>query len=229
MSSKLSILIPVYNEWKTIKELLHELLALELDKEIIVVDDGSSDGTSEILQSISDPRIQRVRHAVNKGKGAAIRTGLLHCTGDIIAIQDADLDQDLSVIYQLLQPIFTDGARMVYGSRFLGERPKMKWANFLANHLLSFLTRFLYRSQISDVETCFKVFKADVIKSIPLEADGFEFEIEVTAKALKRGVPIREVPIKQEWYEENYHDSKKLGWLDGVKALIALFKYRFGD
>ncbi len=229
MNSKLSILIPVYNEWKTIQELLTKLLELRVEKEIIVVDDGSNDGTGEILNSTAHPLIRVFKHPVNRGKGAAIRTGLSHCTGDIIIIQDADLDQDLNLLYQLIRPIVQDGARIVYGSRFLAERPKMKWTNYLANHFLSFLTRFLYRAKVTDVETCFKAFAADVIKSIPLETDGFEFEVEITAKVLKQSLEIREVPIRQEWYQENHHKITKLTWVDGVKAIATLMRYRFKE
>ena len=227
MNPKLSILIPIYNESQTIRKLLEKILLIQQEKEIVVVDDGSTDGTRKILDSFRHPEVQIIRHPENQGKGAAVRTGLARCSGGIVVIQDGDLDQDLNVIYQLVQPVLNDGAQMVYGSRFLTQRPKMKLANFWANRFLSFLTRFLYRAQITDVETCFKAFRADLIKSIPLEGNGFEFEVEVTAKALKKGFKIKEVPIKQEWYEENYHDSKKLNWTDGVKAVFTLLKYRF--
>lgn len=229
MDKKLSILIPVYNEWRTIRQLLEKLVALKREKEIIVLDDGSSDGTKEILNSISHPQIKIFRHPANRGKGAAIRTALAQCTGDIVLIQDADLNQDPKVIDRLVEPFLEDGVKLVYGSRFLAQRPKMKWTNYWANRFLTFLTNFLYRTKISDVETCFKAFRSEVIKSIPLETEGFEFEVEVTAKVLRKGFPIKEVPIKQEWYLENYHDSKKLNWLDGVKAIVTLFKYRFED
>lgn len=226
MSPKLSIVVPIYNESQTIRNLLNKILQIQQEKEIIVVDDGSTDETPKILASFKHSDVQVLRHPLNRGKGAAVRTGLSHCTGGIVVIQDADLDQDHDVIYQLVKPVLNDGAQMVYGSRFLGERPRMKQANFFANKFLSFLTRFLYQADITDVETCFKAFRADVIQSIALEGNGFEFEVEITAKALKKGFKIKEVPIKQEWYEENYHESKKLHWTDGVKAVITLLKYR---
>ena len=187
---KLSILIPVYNEWKTIRELLEKLIDLKVEKEIIVVDDGSNDGTSEILDKISHPLIKRLRHPENRGKGAAIRTGLAHASGDLVIIQDADLEQDPNDIYQLIQPILKGEAKVVYGSRFLKERPKMNGPTYLANLFLSGLTRFLYSAHIPDLETCYKVFAADVIQSISLESNGFEFEPEITAKLLKRGYKI---------------------------------------
>ena len=226
---KLSILIPAYNERQTISKLIGKLLEIKLEKEIIVIDDGSTDGTSEMLCRMPEAGVLLIRHPKNQGKGAAIRTGLAHVTGDIVVIQDADLDQDYGVIYELLGPILTGGAQMVYGSRFLKMRPKMKAANYAANRFLSFLTGFLYRAKVTDVETCFKAFSAGMLKSLGLKSNGFEFEIEVTAKALKRGFVLQEVPIKQEWYQENHHDSKKLNWTDGVKAVIALFRYRFRD
>ncbi len=227
MNPKLSIVVPIYNESQTIGKLLEKIVEIQQEKEILVVDDGSTDGTREILDSIRHPEIRIFRHSENRGKGAAVRTGFANCSGEIVVIQDADLDQDLNIIYQLVQPVLSDGAQMVYGSRFLDGRPKMKWVNYWANKFLSFLTRFLYGSKITDVETCFKVFRADVLRNIALEGNGFEFEVEVTAKALKKGFKIHEVPIKREWYEENHHDSKKLNWTDGVKAVIALLKYRF--
>lgn len=230
MSYKLSVIIPVYNEWRTIRELLSRLLVLQLEKEIIVVDDGSSDGTSEILESFSShPLVKLIRHPRNQGKGAAIRTGLSHCSGELVIIQDADLEQDPEDIYHLVQPFLKEGADVVYGSRFLGQRPKMKWSAYWANQFLSRLTSLLYSTKITDVETCYKIFRADVIKSIPLEGNGFEFEPEITAKLLKRGFTIREVPIKEDWYHGYYSNSKKVTWLDGVKAIVTLLKHRFED
>lgn len=227
MSKKLSILIPVYNEWRTIRELLDKLIALKSEKEIIIVDDGSNDGTTEILSSISHPLIRVFRHPQNRGKGAAIKTALSHATGDMVIIQDADLEQDPEDIYQLVEPILKEGAEVVYGSRFLGQRPKMKWMTYWANRFLSFLASVLYGVKITDVETCYKVFKADLIKSLVLEGNGFEFEPEVTAKVLRRGIKIREVPIKEDWYQGYDNNSKKVTWLDGLKAIGTLVKYRF--
>lgn len=227
MSKKLSILIPVYNEWRTISELLNKLTALKLEKEIIIVDDGSNDGTTEILSSLAHPLIKVVRHPVNRGKGAAIRTGLAHCTGNMVIIQDADLEQDPEDIYQLVQPILKGGAEVVYGSRFLGQRPKMKRMTYWANRFLSALTSFLYGAKITDVETCYKVFKAELIQSLVLEGDGFEFEPEVTAKILRFGIRIHEVPIQEDWYHGYNNNSKKVTWFDGFKAIAVLLKYRF--
>ena len=227
MENKISIIIPVYNEWKTIRELLEQLLGLKLNKEIIVVDDGSSDGTSEILSSMKHPLITVYQHAKNRGKGAAIRTGLSVCTGSIVIIQDADLEQDPQDIYELVKPILNEGAQVVYGSRFLRAPPRMKWHAYVANLFLSYLTRVLYAADITDVETCYKVFRTEVLKSIALEAEGFEFEPEITAKILRNGISIREVPIKEDWFHGYDNNSKKVTWKDGVKAVWTLFKYRW--
>ena len=227
MASKISILIPVYNEWKTIRELLEKLIALKLEKEIIVVNDGSSDGTNEILESFRHPLVRVFRHPVNQGKGAAIRTGLKHCSGEVIVIQDADLEQDPEDIHQIVRPILEEKVDVVYGSRFLGQRPRMKRRAYLANIFLSALASLLYGHRITDVETCYKAFKSGVIRSMTLESDGFEFEPEITAKLLRAGHVIHEVPIKEDWFHGYDNNSKKVTWKDGVKAILTLLKYRF--
>ena len=227
MSFKLSIIIPVYNEWQTIRELLDKLLALNLEKEIIVVDDGSSDGTSEILASISYPLVRVFRHPKNRGKGAAIRTGLAYCTGDIIILQDADMEQVPEEIHKLIKPIINGKAQVVYGSRLMGKRPEMTFSAYLANVFLSGLTSLLYWTRISDVETAYKAFKKEVIQSIPIQSNGFEFETEITAKILKKGIPIQEIPVKMDWFRGYNNNTKKVTWVDGVKAILALIQYRF--
>jgi len=229
VGKKLSVIIPVYNEWRTICELLSRLLVLQLEMEIIVVDDGSSDGTSEILDSFHHPRVKLIRHPKNRGKGAAIRVALPHCSGDVVIIQDADLEQDPNDIYDIVKPIFEEGAQVVYGSRFLGQRPKMHWVAYLANIFLSRLTSFLFSRRVTDLETCYKAFTREVIQSLPLDSSGFEFEAEVTAKLLTRGIQIHEVPIKEDWYHGYRNNSKKVSWLDGVKAIFTLFKYRLTE
>jgi glycosyltransferase involved in cell wall biosynthesis len=230
MNYKLSFIVPAYNEQRTLGPLLARLLELNLEKELIVVDDGSTDGTRDVLEAISHPAVRILRHQTNRGKGAAVRTALPHCSGDIVVLQDADIEQKLTVIYELIRPILTEGIPVVYGSRFLGGGPRMKWTNYLANRFLSFLTSRLYSARITDVEISFKVFRADVLRSIlPLESNGFEIEVEMTSKLLKKGIPIREVAIKEEWCKEHHHDSKKLSWTDGVKAVAALFKYRLNS
>ncbi len=225
--TRLSIIIPVYNEWTTINELLDKLLALQLNKEIIVVDDGSNDGTSEILDSFSHPLVRIFRHPKNCGKGAAIRTGLSHCTGDVIILQDADMEQVPEEIYKLIEPVLDGRAEVVYGSRLLGKKPEMTFSAYMANLFLSGLTSLLYFRKISDMETAYKVFKREVIQSIPFDANGFEFEPEMTAKILKKGIRIYEIPVKMDWFRGYDNNTKKITWLDGVKAVLTLLKYRF--
>ncbi|HEY64099.1 MAG TPA: glycosyltransferase family 2 protein [Caldilineae bacterium] len=244
---KLSILIPVYNERATIREILARVRAvpLEIDgdvaivlrrpgpvvleKEIIVVDDGSTDGTREILkeeEKVGDLRV--FYHERNQGKGAAIRTAIQHATGDILLIQDADLEYDPRDYPILLKPIIEGRAEVVYGSRFLGgPRKAMLFWHMVANKILTLVTNILYDSILSDMETCYKVFRADVIRGIPLRARRFEFEPEVTAKVLKRGYRIYEVPISYTGRE--YAEGKKIGFKDGIIALWTLLKYRFVD
>ncbi len=247
MILKLSILMPVYNERSTIREILARVRAVPLEingdiaivlhrpgpivleKEIIVVDDGSTDGTREILEEeekVGDLRV--FYHERNQGKGAAVRTAIQHATGDILLIQDADLEYDPRDYPTLLKPIIEGRAAVVYGSRFLGgPRTTMLFWHMVANRALTLLTNLLYDSILSDMETCYKVFRADVIRNIPLRSRRFEFEPEVTAKILKRGYRIYEVPISYTGRE--YAEGKKIGFKDGIIALWTLLKYRFVD
>jgi len=225
---KLSVIVPVYNERETVREILERVRAVEVEKEIVVVDDGSTDGTRDILreeETRGDLRV--VYHPQNRGKGAAIRTGLQHATGDVILIQDADLEYDPRDYPRLLQPILEGHAEVVYGSRFLGKRESMLFWHALGNRFLTLATNLLYGVTLSDMETCYKVFKAEVIKSIPLRARRFEFEPEVTAKVLKRGYHIHEVPIS--YSGRKHREGKKITWRDGFTALWTLIKYRFVD
>lgn len=228
---KLSIIIPTYNERDTIREILRrvqEAPTAGLTKEIIVVDDGSTDGTRDILRAL-DPGegVQVFYHAENRGKGAAIRTGLSHATGDIVLIQDADLEYDPRDYPALLQPILEGRAGVVYGSRFLGPRKAMFFWHMLGNKFLTLVTNVLYDSILSDMETGYKAFRADIIRGLPLRSRRFEFEPEITAKVLKRGHRIYEVPISYTGRE--YHEGKKITWRDGFSALWTLLKYRFVD
>ncbi len=229
---KVSILIPVYNEERTVSQILEQVRAVDLsplEKEIIVVDDGSQDGSVEILsQEAQRGDITFVRHERNQGKGAAVRTAMAHATGDIFLIQDADLEYDPRDYPSLLRPILERRAEVVYGSRFLGgPRKAMLFWHMVANKLLTLITNILYDSILSDMETCYKVFKAEVVRSIPLRARGFEFEPEITAKILKRGYRIFEVPITYTGRE--YHEGKKIKARDAFIALWTLLKYRFVD
>ena len=243
---KLSVIMPVYNERETIREILRQVRAvkvvvpsnhiigregdppLELEKEIVVVDDGSTDGSRDILQEEAQKGDLRVfYHEVNQGKGAAVRTGIEQATGDILVIQDADLEYDPRDYPKLVQPIVEGRVKVVYGSRFLGPRKAMLFWHMMANKILTLTTNLLYNAILSDMETCYKAFRAEVIKGIPLHARRFELEPEITAKVLKRGYRIFEVPIS--YYGREYHEGKKIGFWDAPIALWTLIKYRFVD
>lgn len=242
---KISILIPVYNEQTTLREILRRVRAVDLipdkpsqvytaapvqlEKEIVVVDDGSTDGSQAILreeEAQGDLRV--VLHAQNQGKGAAVRTAISAATGDILLIQDADLEYDPRDFPSLLLPIIEGRAEVVYGSRFLGgPRKAMLFWHMIANKMITLITNVLYDAILSDVETCYKAFRADVIQSIPLRSRRFEIEPEITAKVLKRGHRIYEVPISYNGRE--YNEGKKIGMKDAFEAVWALLRYRFSD
>jgi len=220
--------MPIYNEKKTLLEILRKINKVKLDnieKEVIIVDDFSTDGTREILKRIKGHKV--LFHEKNKGKGSAIRTGLKHSTGDVILIQDADLEYDPADYPKLLKPIINKKAKVVYGSRFSGKHKAKYKTYYLGNILLSLITRIIYLRKITDMETCYKVFRKDVIKSIKLKAKRFDFEPEITAKLIKKGYKIVEVPI---WYKcRDFKEGKKITWKDGLKAVFYLLKYRLLD
>lgn len=226
---RLSVIIPCYNEQATIARVVDQVLAVGRADEIIIVDDGSTDGTREVLGQIAQhDNVTVLYHATNCGKGAAVRTGIAQATGDIILIQDADLEYDPRDYPALLQPIEEGRATVVYGSRFLGgPRKAMLFWHTIGNKLLTLITNILYDTILTDMETGYKVFRADVIKNLPLRSRRFEFEPEVTAKVLKRGHRIYEVPITYTGRE--YTEGKKITWKDGPIAAWTLIKYRFVD
>jgi glycosyltransferase involved in cell wall biosynthesis len=225
---KLSVIVPVYNERNTVAEAIRRARAVEipLDREIVVVDDGSRDGTTQILSQLQDSTVRVVFHDVNRGKGAAIRTGLSHVTGDLVLIQDADLEYDPEDWPKLLAPVLKGKARVVYGSRFTGERRNMLFWHWVGNRFLCLVTNALYDTTLSDMETCYKLFDRRLVQSIPLRSDRFGFEPEVTAKILRTGERIYEVPISYAGRE--IHEGKKITWKDGLDALKVLIRCRFG-
>ncbi len=230
---KLSIIIPAYNEQDNIKEIISRVQKVSLDnitKELIIVDDFSTDSTKKILSDIKDSSIKIFFHQKNQGKGAAIRTGLRHATGDIILIQDADLEYDPKEYPALLKPILENKTDVVYGSRMdviKKNMSKMYKLHYFGNVFLTFVTNILYGSKISDMETGYKVFRKEVLEGINLKARRFDFEPEITAKIMKKGCKIVEVPIG--FTARKFEEGKKITWRDGIKALFYLVRYRFFD
>lgn len=224
---KLSIIIPVYNEGGTIDEIIRQVQKVRgFEKEIIVVDDASTDNTPKILQHLKNSKdIRVIHHPKNLGKGSSIRTGIARATGEYILVQDADLEYDPQDILLMLEPIKKGKAEVVYGSRFTGQRRNMFFWHWMGNQLLTLLTNILYNTTLSDMETCYKLMPLSLVKSLNLKAKRFEFEPEVTAKILKRGIRIWEVPISYAGRE--YHEGKKISWRDGLPALWTLIKFRF--
>jgi dolichol-phosphate mannosyltransferase len=223
---KVSVIIPVYNERDTIAETIARVRGAPVDKEIIVVDDASADGTPGIVESLPGPDLKLIRQPRNQGKGAAIRRGLQEATGEIVLIQDADLEYDPADYPKLIAPIEAGEAEVVYGTRS-PEFRGMRFPHRVFNWLAARLANLLYRAGISDEATCYKVFRTAVIKQIPLKCRRFEFCPEVTAKVRKRGIRIHEVPVS--YRARSVGAGKKIRWWDGVEALWTLIKYRFTD
>ena len=225
---KLSIVIPVYNEKSTIDEIVKRVQNVDFEKEIIIVDDCSSDGTSDKIDKISGNNIKKLFHDKNKGKGASLRTGFQHVTGDIVIIQDADLEYNPNEYSNLIEPIVDGRADVVYGSRFLGgpHRVDFFW-HYVGNKILTTLSNILTNLILTDMETCYKVFKAEIIKDIKIRSNRFGFEPEITAKLAKRKCVIYEVPIS--YSGRDYDEGKKIGWKDGVVALYCIVRFKLFD
>jgi glycosyltransferase involved in cell wall biosynthesis len=231
---KLSILIPVYNESATISQVLDQVInadTLGLEKELVIVDDGSTDGTRDLLKNLDAGKYSAniIFHEKNMGKGAALRTAQHNASGDIIIVQDADLEYDPSEYAELLRPIVQGRADVVYGSRISGGRltRAFKFRHLLGNKFLSFLTNLLYDCTITDMETGYKVFKAEYFKRVRIRSNRFDFEPEITAKILKQNVRLYELPIS--YFGRDYSEGKKITWRDGVVAIWALLWFRFFD
>ena len=228
----LSVLIPVYNEVNTLLELIDRVRDVEITKEIILVDDGSTDGTRELMRAQIEgqfPDVKVFYHERNQGKGAAIRTAISQATGDYLIVQDADLEYDPREYYTLLEPLLDGRADVVYGSRFLGggaHRVHFFWHR-IGNGLLTLLSNMLTNLNLTDMEVCYKVFKREVLQSINLRCNKFDFEPEVTAKVAKKRCRIYEVPIS--YSGRDYEEGKKIGWRDGVQAIWTIIKYKFTD
>lgn len=222
---KVSVVIPVFNEESSILSTLQEVQQTGLVHEIIIVNDGSTDNSTAILGDISDKQVHVYTHHINLGKGAAIRTGLQHANGDIILIQDADLEYDPRDYAALLSPFASTQVKVVYGSRFLNSNPKgiLFW-NAVANRFLTGLTNLLYGTHLTDMETGYKVLRKDILPLLSLQANGFEIEPEITAQLAKKRIPIHEVPIR--FHPRAYHQGKKIRPRDAFIAMWTLFKYR---
>jgi glycosyltransferase involved in cell wall biosynthesis len=223
----LSVIVPVFNERNTVAEILRRIRGVDLPMqlEVVVVDDGSTDGTDKVLSALQDSTVRIVTHRTNQGKGAAVRTGVKTARGDLVLIQDGDLEYDPDDWPKLLDPVMKGKAQVVYGSRFTGERRAMRPTQWMGNRLLTLTANVLYRSTLSDMETCYKLFDRTVLDGITIESDGFDFEPEITAKVLRRGFRIYEVPIS--YTGRDASEGTKFEWRDGVRALTALVRYRF--
>jgi glycosyltransferase involved in cell wall biosynthesis len=228
---KLTVVIPVYNESATLRQVVEKVLAVPFDMEVVCVDDGSTDGTREILAEMAGlhPQLQVLLQPGNRGKGAALRRGIQEASGDFVIIQDADLEYDPADYSLLLEPLIEDKADVVYGSRFQGGRPHrvLYFWHSVANFLLTLLSNCLTNMNLTDMETCYKVFRREVIQSIPIEEDRFGFEPEITVKIAKRRLRIYEVGIT--YWGRTYEEGKKIRWTDGVRALWCLLKYSFKE
>ena len=222
---KLSVVIPVYNEKTSLLEIIRRVQAVPIEKEIILVDDFSTDGTRDVLRDLERRGFKVLYHEKNQGKGAALRTGFQRATGEFVIVQDADLEYDPNDYSKLLQPILDGRADVVYGSRFSGQRKNMTSLHTLGNLFLTGVTNLFYLTSITDMETCYKLFRRETIQGIRIECNRFNFEPEVTAKLLKRGLRIVEVPIS--YSGRSASEGKKITWRDGFSAVWTLIKYRF--
>lgn len=226
---KLSVIVPVYNEAKTLEKILAKVKAVAVEKEIILIDDGSTDGSRELLEKCQkeDPSLKIIFHSHNQGKAAALRTGFEEAAGNYVIVQDADLEYDPQDYLKLLPPVLSGKAEVVYGSRFMGSYKNMATLHYWGNRFLTWMINLLYGVRLTDAETCYKLIPTGLIQSIPIRSDRFEFDTEITVKILKRGYKILEVPIS--YAGRQFSEGKKITWKDGVSAFWYLLKYRFVD
>jgi len=225
---KISIIMPVFNERETLQRILEKVKNVNIEKEIIIVDDYSTDGTREILEKVNDNDVKVIYHSENKGKGAAIRTAQQHhISGDVVIIQDADLEYQPEDYPRLIKPIEDGFADVVYGSRFLGTHRIFLFWHYFGNKFLAWLTNILYNTTLTDMETCYKLFRAEIFKKLHIRSNRFDFEAEITAKVFKQKLRVVEVPITH--YGRGYEEGKKITWKDGFVAIWTLIKYRFVD
>lgn len=226
----LSVVMPVYNEKDTVLKTADRVLKVDIVKELIIVDDGSTDGTMELLKKQEfGPKVKKIFHEKNFGKGKAVRTGFKETSGEIVGVQDADLEYDPNEFKDLIEPIRKGFADVVYGSRLWGGKPQrahMFW-HLVGNRFLTLVADVLYNTTLTDIETCYKVFKASALKEINIKSDGFSIEPEITAKILKKKMRVYEMPIS--YYGRTYEEGKKITWRHGFSALWTLLKYRFVD
>jgi len=224
-SITLSVLVPAYNEEKTMKTVLQKLIKQKEVFEIVVVDDASQDKTYQIAKSIKDPRIKVFRHEKNQGKGKAIQTALSHAKGNYVLIQDADLEYDPAEIPNMLDPVKSDRATVIYGSRFFGPHTNMFYWHYVGNKLLNFFVNILYDTTLSDMETCYKLMPAEVMRSLDIKENDFRIEPEITCKLIRKGHKIFEIPIT--YVSRTYDEGKKITWIDWFYAMETILKNRF--
>ena len=225
---KLSVVMPAYNEIETIEEIIGRVLAVDLEKELLIIDDGSTDGTREFLSKLSEPRIQVFFQEKNQGKGAAVRRGIAEANGDVVVIQDADLEYNPEEYHRLLEPILSGQADVVYGTRFGGSttRVHLFW-HYLGNRMLTLFSNMFTNLNLTDMEICYKMFRASIIKSIRLRSNRFGFEPEVTAKVARLHCRVYETPVS--YAGRDYSEGKKIGWKDGISAFYCIIRYHFFD
>ncbi len=227
MDLKLSVVMPVYNEVKTVEDIISRVLSVPVVHELIIVDDFSTDGTARLLRELNHDRVKVFFHEKNRGKGAAVRTGLENASGNAAVIQDADLEYDPRDYVKLIQPIRDGKADVVFGSRFKGDHAGFHPLYKFGNQLLTFIANILYGSRLTDMETCYKMFRTSVLAGIELKANRFDFEPEITSKLIKSGAKIVEVPVS--YRSRDFKEGKKITWKDGFAAVWTLVKYRFRD